>query len=55
MLHAVTTGAYYPPLVTTWKILKFKFDYRSILFYNGDIMHWISHTFGWIYFLFLPF
>ena len=21
MLHAVTTGAYYPPVVTTWKIL----------------------------------
>ena len=21
MLHVVTTGAYYPPLVTTWKIL----------------------------------
>ena len=20
MLHAVTTGAYYPPVVTTWKI-----------------------------------
>ena len=20
MLHVVTTGAYYPPLVTTWKI-----------------------------------
>ena len=21
MLHVVTTGAYYPPVVTTWKIL----------------------------------
>ena len=34
MLHAVTTGAYYPPVDTTWK----NFDYRSILVDSGSIV-----------------
>ena len=34
MLHAVTTGAYHPPVDTTWK----NFDYRSILVDSGSIV-----------------
>ena len=35
MLHVVTTGAYYPPVVTTWKILT---TGTSYIFDNGDIV-----------------
>ena len=35
MLHVVTTGAYYPPVVNTWKIL-------SILVNSGIIVHCTS-------------
>ena len=35
MLHVVTTGAYYPPVVSYYIE---DFYYRSILFDNGDIV-----------------
>ena len=38
MLHVVTTGAYYPPVVTTG----FDFDYRSILVNSGTIVQWAN-------------
>ena len=36
MLHEVTTGAYYLPVVTTYME---DFYYRSILFDSGTIVH----------------
>ena len=36
MLHAVATGAYYPPVGTLLE----DFDYRSILVDSGNIVHW---------------
>ena len=36
MLHAVTTGAYYPPVGTPLE----DFDYQSILVDSGSIVHW---------------
>ena len=37
MLHAVTTGAYYPPVDTTWKILTTRSSY---VVDSGSIVQW---------------
>ena len=40
MLHAVTTGAYYPPVGTPLE----DFDYQSILVDSGIIVQWSRNT-----------